>query len=321
MEPLTPLAAFQGLSIALAAAILIDTRKEPTPRRYIWFSVAAVFGLVGVFARAIGAEFPRALTAMQELGGSPITWFVALTAIYLVARFRWEDVSLSEAPADFSDWHGLVADIQSSNTKIEKIEAELSELAEKAEAKPKAGDLLTMHLEASEMDKKVRAVVGSDIEKLAAAIRDLKQENEDRKWAQLAVFHRERMLDLAGQIDALGDEVGLRETPNRRFDQAEFEQWESKFLEWRSLLGQWSRYASFYVGRDPQNDIQSLTEAGLNENWGVKSEQFPDGGVIKYKTFRIYLRNWSYFRDAVHQKVRAQAFEGQQTNTRQHYGT
>ena len=320
MEPLTPLAAFQGLALALAAAVAIDARREEAPWRYIFFIVAALLGLVGIFARSIGAEFPRALKAMQDLGGSPIVWFIALMAAYVIARPYWKN-SLSNREGEGNlDWRPIVADIQLTSSRIEELEKEISGLAEKSETKPKSGDLLALHTEAMEMDKKVRASVGGDIEKISKAIKEIKLSIEDQKWAQLAIFHRERLLDLAKRIDELGDEVALRENLDRHFDQAEFEEWESRFLEWRSVVGQWCRFASFYVGRDPQDDIESLTENGLNENWGVKSEQFPDGGIIKYKTFRIYLRNWCHIRDTVHQKVRAQAFEGQQTNTRQHFG-
>jgi hypothetical protein len=143
---------------------------------------------------------------------------------------------------------------------------------------------------------------------------------EGLKWSILAIYHRERMLELAQKIDVLGSEVGLKNNIDQRFDDVEFENWEIRFLEWRSIVSAWSRYASFYANHDVMNDIERLDEAGLREDWGVNSSQFPDEGLVKYKTFRIYLRNWSYVRDAIHQKVRAQAFEGQQTNTRRHYG-
>lgn len=176
--------------------------------------------------------------------------------------------------------------------------------------------------------------VGSDVKKVTSRVEDyscvlvelqksvdLQQSKiEGLRWSILAIYHRERMLELAKQIDVLGSEVGLQNNIDQRFDDVEFENWESRFLEWRSIVSAWSRYASFYVNHDVMNDIERLDEGGLRENWGVNSSQFPDEGLVKYKTFRIYLRNWSYVRDAVHQKVRAQAFEGQQTNTRRHYG-
>ena len=158
------------------------------------------------------------------------------------------------------------------------------------------------------------------IDELAEKTEGFKSSIENQKWAILAIYHRERMLALASKIDQLGDEVGLRNNLSQSFDEREFEDWESRFLEWRTMVGQWSRYASFYTEHDPQNDIEHLTERGLREDWGVKSDQFPGEGITQYKAFRIYLRNWTSVRDLMHHKVRQQAFEGQQTNTRQHYG-
>lgn len=129
-----------------------------------------------------------------------------------------------------------------------------------------------------------------------------------------------KILELARKIDLLGFEVGLKDEPNKTFDTAEFEVWESDFMKWRVLVDQWSRYASYYMNIEPMNEIERLTEAGLAEDWGVSQSQFPENGIVKYKTFRIYFRNWSCLKEAVHNKVRAQAFERQQTNTRKQYG-
>lgn len=169
------------------------------------------------------------------------------------------------------------------------------------------------------LESNVRQLTGK-LESLGDTVEANATSIENHKWSLLAIYHRERMLDLASRIDESGFEVGLRHEIDKQFTEAEFEEWGTKFLAWRALLGQWCRYASFYLGRDPQNEIERIDESGLRENWGVSAEQFPSEGLVRYKTFRIYFRNWSNIRDVIHQKVKMQAFEGQQHNTRQHYG-
>ena len=245
-----------------------------------------------------------------------------LLAVFTYGLFEFvrRNVQLDHSDRD-AEWQPPTNYVHANLSRFEKLERDIATLAEEIKQTPKPDDLLSLHQEASEMAKKVRASVGSDLNKITDAIREMKLDIENQKWATLAIYHRERMLDLAKQIDTLGDEVAMRDDLSRHLDEADFERWESKFFQWRETLGEWCHYASFYVGHNPQNDIEQIDESGLNQNWSVKAEQFPDGGIIKYKTFRIYLRNWVHARDVVHGKVRMQAFEGQPTNTREHFGS
>jgi hypothetical protein len=130
----------------------------------------------------------------------------------------------------------------------------------------------------------------------------------------LAIYHRERMLGLARWIDDKAIELGVPLSEGKVVDEVEWGAWNRERLQWEAKVAEWAGFAGFYLGREPMDDIQQITSAGLDENWGAKARQFPpdSDGLRIYKTFRIFLRNYAKVRDVVHEKVRRKAFEGVQ---------
>lgn len=103
MDALPPLAAFQALCITTAAAVALDARKETGIWRYLFGAVALGLAAVGVTAKPIGDAWPASLALMQELGGSPIPWFVLAAGVYFALRPRWKKPSPLRAKEGIDD--------------------------------------------------------------------------------------------------------------------------------------------------------------------------------------------------------------------------
>jgi hypothetical protein len=149
------------------------------------------------------------------------------------------------------------------------------------------------------------------LEVLERKVADSNAKIQNQQEALLAIYHRERMLNIAQGIDAKSLELGVPLANGKMMDQHEWEDWKRDCLQWESTVHQWANYARIYLGREPMDDIKRINSEGLDQNWGAKADQIPDPeGLRIYKTFRIYLRNYANIRDVVHEKVRRKAFEG-----------
>jgi len=146
---------------------------------------------------------------------------------------------------------------------------------------------------------------------LEEKITDLRGQIDGQQRALLAIYHRERMLAIADVLDRDSLELGRPLDDGKTMDEEEWESWKADAQQWEIRAHEWAKWAAFYCGRDPVDDIKRITVEGLNENWGAKANQFPDPeGLRIYKTFRIQVRNWACMRDVAHEKARRTAFEG-----------
>lgn len=225
------------------------------------------------------------------------------TAIYddsgLRAELAADREKMGRVIDDYQRMLGLEAKL---NDRMEKVVVQLAE-----EAAARVGD-----------KQSLSARLDEHRDMLQEQERNFKFHTMANSFALLAIWHRERLLSLADiaqkraakLIDALANGKTLNEE--------EWEHWQKTMLSWQGDLVQWSAFAVFYLGREPMDDIRSISADDYEGDWTVTHDQFPDPeGLRIYKTFRIYLRNWRTLREVIHDAVRRQAFEGKQTNTRQ----
>ena len=345
MEVLTPLAAFQALAIALAVAIAVDALKASAPWRYVLLAAAVLLALFGVFASLIGAEWPRTLTAMKEIGGSSVAWFVALIAIYFLVRTTWAQGRSDDSIKAFTteeidellqmvNGDASFANERERRSKIEKrlerIDATISEIADDRKALisdyqrmsglevrfTDALDALKKQIRADQEEEKANIYkLGSSLEELRAT---LFVHHEARKFSLLAIYHRERLLAISKEIEDIADDLTKRLSDGVSLNDEEWKSWLANYQIWLADTNNWSRLAIFYLGHDPDEEIQRLQPQDFDENWNVSHKQFPNPEEIRrYKEFRIFLRNWRALAKVVHERVRQQAFEGKQTAERE----
>ena len=320
----------------LAVTVALEAYKATAPARYVLWAGTAIFGFIGFLWTRLSEAMPTLQAAMAELAASSTTWFVLIVALYFALRPYWKDevqpiISNTFAPYDDGELRNSVDRV---NEKLEGLRGLFHREVEGIDDRYEVAlqkvikhtierfEALTTSIaaEAGERSGMTEPLV-KRLDEQRDWIKGLERDIEGHKWSLLAIFHREQMLRLAEKISELGSVVGLENDSDKQFDAEQFKLWEKKFDYWISLVGQWSRYASFYMEDEPDETVKRLSAQELHENWVVTSDQFPDDGIVKYKTFRIYLRNWSHLRDAIHEKVHLQAFNRQQTNTRRHFGS
>ena len=319
----------------LAVTVALEAYKAIAPARYVLWAGTLLFVLIAFLWVRLSEAIPRLQTAMAEVTTNPTTWFVLAVAIYFVVRPYWKgevQPIISHTFAPYDD-HELQNSIDGVDQKLKDLKDEFNHEVDRIKRHDDALEKAIEHTNerCESLANSITAEAGerADLTKPFADrldeqrdwIKGLERDIEGHKWSLLAIFHREQLLRLAEKISDLGSVVGLENDSDKQFDAEQFKLSEKKFHYWLSLVGQWSRYASFYMENEPDEVIKRLSAQELHENWGVKSDQFPDDGIVKYKTFRIYLRNWSHLRDTIHEKVHLQAFNRQQTNTRRHYGS
>lgn len=137
------------------------------------------------------------------------------------------------------------------------------------------------------------------------------------KLSLLAIYHRERLLSLSSKASERAKQLADRLSDGNVLEEGAWNDWRSNMAAWEHDLLEWSRYAVVYLDREPMNEIKKIESSDFEGSWSVSHAQFPDPeGIRHFKTFCIYRRNWENLRKVVHDRVRRQAFEGQQTNYR-----
>lgn len=140
-------------------------------------------------------------------------------------------------------------------------------------------------------------------------------------YAHLAMWHRERMLSIACEIDGIAEDLIRRLANGSTLTEQEWGSWLANYQIWLASTNRWSAFAAFYLGREPNKEIQRIHPSDYDdEGWNVTANQFPESepeAIRHYKTFRIFLRNWEALSKVIHERVRMQAFEGKQTAERE----
>ena len=163
--------------------------------------------------------------------------------------------------------------------------------------------------------------IGSDLTKRLTEqkerLQDLEESVEAHRQAQrfsiLAIYHRERLLTAAREIEEIADNLKQRVKGGASLSKQEWGSWLANYQLWLANTNRWSDFAIFYFGKDPTDEIQRLHPTDFDGDWNVTHDQFPNPEDIRrYKEFCIFHRNWEAVSKVVHDKVRRQAFEGQQ---------
>lgn len=118
-----PLQVFQGLMVAIAAALVTELKGTSRLRKAALIAAIISLGLVAIFAQKIAEAFPKVGTAMGDLGGHPVTWFVLIIAIYSWLRPRWVKTPAQATAIAIPDFViSLRNEAQELRTRIESLE-------------------------------------------------------------------------------------------------------------------------------------------------------------------------------------------------------
>jgi hypothetical protein len=126
----------------------------------------------------------------------------------------------------------------------------------------------------------------------------------------LAVYHRERMHELAADLKERAAELSKPTSEQATYSAEEWEVWEGKEAAWRDCLERWTELAECYRP-GTFGEINYTPEKFYKGNWSVRDDQFPDFPANHaYKTFRIRLKNWEERLGPVEAAVHTVAFGG-----------
>jgi hypothetical protein len=332
-----------------------DTEKttitDKLDRAGIWWGIFGPNGLVLALGTALFSAVISAFEPIADFGWAAVVLAAVFASALLllllacgaaVAAWAWRKFkplanetlpSPEQTLGTLPDDDELRPGIGELEADIQRIDATIREIAEDRKAIISDYQLmsgveakLTERLEAIEAGARDYTKGRSDaLQERLDEHRSLIQEHavsllafsEATRFSITAIYHRERMLDLADEADAMGMALAKLPSHGSQLSEAEWEQWKSDRRIWESKISQWGGWAVFYLGREPMDDVKRINEEAFDEDWGVSHTQIPDPeGIRIYKTFRIYLRNWYNLKKVAHERVRMQAFEGQQTAER-----
>ena len=290
-----PLAVFQALMIALAAAVAVEALRSTNLRtRIIFWVLFAAFAAVAMATTFIAAAWPAAAAAMSWLGSSPVILLLVFLTCLLLVQKPWRRQSEAVATTNPAELVGL--------------ETRLTGLIDglKSDIRSKDETFAANIANLQEYGVATRALAVGEITGVKEGIHAIRQ-------SLAAAYHRERLLEWSRWLDSESLRLGKPLAEGKVMAEDEWADWKSASLYWEHAVSEWAKYAAHYIPREPMDDIKKINAEALNEDWGAKAHQFPASdpeGLRVYKTFRIYVRNWAAMRDVVHELVRRLAFEG-----------
>lgn len=128
-----PLAAFQVLVLAMAAAMAIEALKPSHPARVrsTFLGLFAVCGLAGIVTNQVAAAWPAASSVMVWVGSSPVTFFFALIGWLIWIQKPW----VSSGPSVVARQTGLQSALLGrSGDGVEEADVHLFGLADEIKA-------------------------------------------------------------------------------------------------------------------------------------------------------------------------------------------
>ena len=289
--------------IAIAAFFGVEAYKlRQSTAPFITLAVlAVVFALAGFLLPALTDAQPKVGAFVAGVFDDPVAWAALAAVLYFGFRPFWTKRVEPPRPVPTYNAHtrDLEEEISAINQTLVGLEKRLT----------------------SELDSFKGSVAGQHeslrmyLQVLEGKITDLKGTSQAQQGALLAIYHRERMLSVASEINTRAMELAVPLAEGKVMDAGEWEAWKSERLQWESSVAHWAQYAAIYAGRDPMADIKRINSEALDEDWAAKAHQFPSDpeGLRIYKTFRIFLRNWANISAVVHERVRRIAFEGAAT--------
>jgi hypothetical protein len=324
---MNPLAAFQVLVLAMAAAMAVEAVKPTYTRqwRVVFWLLFAVLGVIGITSNQIAAAWPDASSFMVWVGSSPVTLFLAFVAWIIILQKPWRRPPAPPPPYDDTALRGEIAEL---NTVLE-VGLEMGR-KEAAEGIKRLGAGLVERIEAAKAtaqgardyaegtNHSVSETLGTlekeqrlFIQRMETWVGNLRREirlgfkGVDQGFA--AIYARERLLEMAYDLTEVGDRLTA---PSRGEALGEWAEWESTAGAWHKAVEAWARLAEKYrVGTVER--VFDVPPSEYKKNWRVEDYSiFPGHEAIhEYKTLCIISRNFHVERKSVDQYMLSKAFE------------
>jgi hypothetical protein len=250
------------------------------------YTLAAAVALVALALEPITRELPAVGGGLTAVFGNPLSWFVLAISLFFVLRPFWQTRAASR----------VLAQIQENP--IDGKEALSERVGQLSSSMGALRDLLRQ--EKSAVTQRLRKIE----DKISALDRTHKTVQHDSRQqfislydALNAIHQRERMDELATQIESRA--ASLRgPTENRtELDEDEWEAWEVDQRAWRSVLEEWCSIAECY-SPGIKEKILLVLEDDLQATGVAQVGQFhsPEAFLI-YKGFNIRFKNWLNWRE------------------------
>lgn len=321
-EQLTVAAVFWGSAVVIG----LDAIKHNGPRAKALWSTSVAFVLAGFLVKPLWNTFPDVSRFLLGIAAWPPTWFILAVGAYLTIR--------SKLPSqDVAPQNGAVAvpyssELQDSiaNLRMEYDGANVSNRLDALEGGHKAvitdyqnvlaqltklNDRLGGTTDAF-MDRmnKQDAIIGGVSNQVVVAASQGVRANDDIRRSLIAVYDRERLIELAAQIETCAEALYQRIRDENQHDDESWKDWLKTHGVWNANLEMWLEVAKPYM-RQVEFIVSVVNEPEYEGDWTIKDHQVPTADdVRKFKRHRIIHRHWTDAIPHVMHAVRRIAFEG-----------
>lgn len=336
---MNPLSAFQGLAIAMAAAMAVEALRATSTRpRAIFWALFIILAIVGITTNVIASSWPKASGVMAALGSSPITLFVVFVGWLIFLRKPWQKVSV-EFDTHSPDGAAIAASaLTQFRERIDQAESELVKLIETAKQELQTTKRQVAEIEeklpiiiqdyqtvsaklaqAEERDKALEIDLG-DVRRGCATLEDKVTINEKCVRESLyAISAREQLQELAAEIEQDADDLYRRLKAGENYTKEDWDKWTNVEHHWERSVKRWVDVARWYA-KDVKNNVLTVDDKEYDDAWDVQDKQFPTADAVRrFKRHRIIHRHWQMMQEAVEHGLQSVAFQGG-TEKEQHCG-
>lgn len=321
---------------------LYEGFKLQRPYSFIAWFAALLFFLSGALLSPLAQIWPIGAAWAGELAINPVTWFILVVLAYLLLRPRFlkADPPLANTPHETINARTKQS-VSELRRKLNEVETALRETiaVNDRKARERHEPLQTNYtavirdyqnmrglearfdgaldgLKESIQDQNETARSNFDalqerVERLEAL---LKEEAERRQRSFYALQMRERLKEIASEIE---NDAGLlydRLATGTLYDQNAWDRWESVHAVWNMRLQSWLEGAKWYAP-DLLKRVLQFPDSAYAGDWTVRDDQFPNAEAVrKFKPHRIIHAQWNDARETVNQGVDLVAFGGLSDN-------
>lgn len=133
---------------------------------------------------------------------------------------------------------------------------------------------------------------------------------DDLRRSLMAIYDRERLTDLASQIETCAEALYQRIRDDDHHDAESWKDWIETHTAWNANLDMWLGVAKPYM-RQVEFIVSVVNETEYDGDWSIKDHQVPTADdVRKFKRHRIINQHWTEVIPQVMHSVRRVAFEG-----------
>lgn len=208
-----------------------------------------------------------------------------------------------------------------------KLSAQVEELSKKVKAVIQ--DYQTVLGRFAQVDDRFRAadvkmntveIDFADVRRGCAKLEEKVENNEKYvRESFYAIFARERMSELAREIESDADDLYLRLKSGENYTAQEWDQWVNVHHHWERTIKEWMDTARWYA-KDVKNRVMNIDDREYDAQFGVLDSQFPNADAVRrFKRHRIIQSHWGDVRDDAKNGALKVAFHGG-TEKEQHGG-